>query len=121
MILVDTSVWISHLRSGVDHLALLLDDGQVLGHPCVTGELALGTLAQRRTVLGLLDNLPQATTVSDAEVMTMIESRRLFGRGIGYVDAHLLAATLTTHGARLWTADRRLADAATGLGVATGG
>lgn len=121
MILVDTSVWITHLRDGVGRLALLLEDGQVLGHPWVAGELALGTLAQRHVVLELLANLPQATTASDPEVMTLIETRQLFGRGIGFVDAHLLAATMLTDGSRLWTADQRLAAAAADLGVAPHG
>lgn len=109
MILVDTSVWVDHLRVGDPRLVELLTDGQVLGHPWVTGELALGRLSRRSEILDLLHNLPQATVATDAEVLTLITDRQLFGRGIGYVDAHLLAATLLTSGARLWTRDKRLA------------
>lgn len=107
MILVDTSVWIDHLRSGDRSLAELLQNGDVLGHPAVAGEIALGQLARRREILGLLANLPQATTATDGEVMTLIGERQLFGRGIGYLDAHLLAATLLTVGTDLWTRDKR--------------
>jgi predicted nucleic acid-binding protein len=86
----------------------LLEDGSVLGHPWVTGELALGHLSHRSEILGLLHNLPQAQVATDAEVLTLIDDRQLFGLGIGYVDAHLLAATMLTTGARLWTHDKRL-------------
>ncbi|HEX8498382.1 MAG TPA: type II toxin-antitoxin system VapC family toxin [Actinomycetales bacterium] len=108
MILVDTSVWIDHLRTGDPELGALLEHGQVLGCSWVTGELALGHLAHRSQVLGLLQQLPQATTATGHEVLTLIDRRRLFGLGIGYVDAHLLAATMLTPAARLWTRDRRL-------------
>lgn len=116
--MVDTSVWIDHLRKGNPGLATLLRDGHVLGHPWVRGELALGTLADRTRVLALLSNLPQATTATVDDVSGLIEARRLFGRGIGYVDAHLLAATLLTPNARLWTRDRRLEEVAAHLSVA---
>ena len=118
MILVDTSVWIDHLRTGDPALAMLLQNGRVLGHQWVTGELALGRLSRRREVLGLLAGLPQATLATSSEVMTFIEDRRLFGPGIGYVDAHLLAAVLLTAGTRLWTRDRRLAATASDMGLA---
>lgn len=119
MILVDTSIWIDHLRAGDRALVALLQDGSVLAHPWVIGELALGRLARRDEVLELLENLPQATVATDVEVLTLIDHRQLSGTGIGYVDAHLLAATLLTPRARLWTRDRRLAAAAGqhGLGV----
>lgn len=117
MILVDTSIWIDHLRIGVPELASRLYHGQVLGHAWVTGEVATGTLSRRGEVLGLLDNLPQARSATDAEVLTLIETRHLHGLGIGYVDAHLLAATVLTEGARLWTRDRRLAAVAADLGL----
>jgi predicted nucleic acid-binding protein len=109
VILVDTSVWIAHLRTGDPDLVALLEDGHVLAHPWVTGELALGHLARRDEILGLLQHLPQAKAATDHEVLTLIDNRQLFGLGIGYVDAHLLAATLLTAGARLWTHDKRLA------------
>ena len=119
MILVDTSVWIDHLRSGDAMLAGLLDDGQVLSHPFIIGELALGNLRQRESVLADLLNLPQASSASDTEVMHLIQRERLFGIGIGYVDAHLLAATRLTQGASLWTRDQRLSATAARLSLAT--
>lgn len=118
MILVDTSVWIDHLRRGDRRLAGLLEAGRALGHPFVAGELALGNLHSRSAVLDALRNLPQATRASDEETLLFIENERLFGLGIGYVDAHLLAATRLTPGAALWTRDGRLAAAAERLGVA---
>ena len=118
MILVDTSIWIDHLRTGDPELGELLRDGQVLAHPWVTGELALGHLSRRSEILGLLQNLPQATVATDDEVLTFIDKRHLFGLGIGYVDAHLLAATKLTTAARLWTRDKRLAAVAVQHGLA---
>ena len=115
MILVDTSIWIDHLRVGDPKLAALLQDGRVLTHPCVIGELALGQLSHRSEILGLLGNLAHAQTATDAEVLNLVENRHLFGLGIGYVDAHLLAATLLTAGASLWTRDERLAAVAAQL------
>jgi predicted nucleic acid-binding protein len=120
VILVDTSVWIDHLRAGDPELASLLHNGDVLAHPWVTGELALGHLAQRSEILGLLQNLPQAKAATDVEVLTLVDSHQLFGLGIGYVDAHLLAATMLTTGARLWTRDKRLAAVAAQHGLASG-
>ena len=118
MILVDTSVWIDHLRSDDTLLAELLDQGQVLSHPFIIGELALGNLRQRETVLADLRELPQASVALDDEVMLLIDRDRLFGIGIGYVDAHLLAATRLTQGAALWTRDKRLSAAAERLSLA---
>ena len=117
MILVDTSVWIHHLRTGDPQLTALLKEDQVLAHPWVIGELALGQLSGRSEILGLLSNLPRATIATEAEVMTLVETRHLFGLGIGYVDAHLLAATLLTRDASLWTRDKRLTAAAADLGI----
>ncbi len=117
MILVDTSVWIDHLKSSDLVLAGLLGTGRVLAHSFVTGELALGSLRQRRTVLESLRDLPQATVASDDEVMMLIEQEQLYGLGIGFVDAHLLAAARLTPGTLLWTRDRRLRQAATRLGL----
>ena len=118
MILVDTSVWIDHLKSSDLVLADLLGTGRVLAHSFVTGELALGSLRQRRTVLESLRDLPQVTVASDDEVMMLIEREQLYGLGIGFVDAHLLAAARLTPGTLLWTRDRRLRQAATRLGLA---
>ena len=109
MILVDTSVWVDHFRVGEPALAHLLDYGLVLAHPWVTGELALGHLAQRQEILALLAGLPSAEIATDAEVAGLIEAEHLYGLGVGYVDAQLLAATRLTADARLWTADKRLA------------
>lgn len=117
MIIVDTSVWIDHLKCGDAALADLLGMGRVLAHSFVTGELALGSLRQRRTVLESLRDLPQATVASDDEVMMLIEREQLYGLGIGFVDAHLLAAARLTPRVLLWTRDRRLRQAAMQLGL----
>jgi predicted nucleic acid-binding protein len=114
VILVDTSVWVDHLRAGKPALVHLLDHCLVLAHPWVTGELALGHLSQRQDILGLLTGLPSVEIATDAEVLGLIEAEQLYGLGIGglgieYVDAQLLAATRLTADARLWTADKRLA------------
>lgn len=120
MILVDTSVWVNHLRKSNKTLAEMLESGRVLTHPFVIGELALGMLRQRQTILAALQDLPQTNTATDREVLFFIDQYRLAGRGIGYVDAHLLAATQLTAGSALWTHDKRLAVVATQLGLADG-
>jgi len=119
MILVDTSVWIDHLRSGDDDLVTLLNTSQVLIHPFVLGELACGNLQNRSEVLGLLMVLPQISVASDEEVMFFIEHHGLMGKGIGYVDAHLLASLTLEGTTRLWTRDRRLQGVAETLGLAS--
>lgn len=118
MILVDTSVWVDHLRANDKALIALLDAGAVLAHPCVIGELALGNLRQREIVLNALSDLPQASVATDIEVLHFIDRHNLFGRGIGYIDAHLLAAAQLTAGAALWTKDKRLHGVAVELGLA---
>lgn len=118
MILVDTSVWVDHLRAGDKALAALLDRGAVLAHPFVVGELALGNLRQREIILNALADLPRASAATDLEVLHFIDRHVLFGRGVGYVDAHLLAAVHLTAGAELWTKDKRLHGVAVELGVA---
>ena len=117
MILVDTAVWIDHFRTGDPHLAELLDRGVVLAHSWVIGEIALGNLRGRAEILRLLHDLPQATVATGAELLQLIEHRELFGLGIGYVDAQLLAATMLSDDATLWTHDRRLRAAAKSLGT----
>ena len=117
MILVDTSVWVEHLRHGLPRLATLLQECEVLIHPWVIGELACGNLRNRQQILELLQGLPMATVASDAEVLLLIERDRLMGRGIGYVDAHLLASARLSH-CRLWTQDRRMAAVAQEQGLA---
>jgi predicted nucleic acid-binding protein len=116
MILVDTSVWIEHLQAGNDRLKTLLFDGQVLCHPFVIGELACGTLQKREEILTMLKALPEAYLLGHEEVISFLEARRLYGRGIGWVDAHLLASTLVT-GCSLWTFDKPLRRAAAVLNV----
>lgn len=118
MILVDTSVWIDHLRTGNATLVRLLERGRVLAHPWVVGELALGHLRQRREVIELVSGLPQAMAATPPEVLSLIEHHALYGIGIGYVDAQLLAATKLTDGATLWSNDRRLGAATSRLGCA---
>jgi predicted nucleic acid-binding protein len=118
VILVDTAVWIDHLRHGDPVLGSLLERGEILAHPWVIGELALGHLRNRAEILRLLGDLPTATIATTVEVLAFIERHELFGVGIGYVDAHLLAATKLTDDARLWTRDRRLGAASERLGVA---
>ena len=117
MILVDTSVWVDHLRGAETGLTPLLYDNQVLAHPMVVGELACGSLGNRAEVLGLLSGLPQAPVATDQEVLAFIEHHRLMGRGIGYIDAHLLAATALAASAHLWTIDPRLMKVAVDLGL----
>jgi predicted nucleic acid-binding protein len=118
VILVDTSVWIDHLRSTNQRLATLLTNHSVLAHSFVLGELALGTLRNPEGVLGSLVRLPQALRAEDAEVLQLIHTRNLAGLGIGYVGAHLLASTLLTPDASLWTHDKRLAAVASQLALA---
>jgi len=117
VILVDTSVWVDHLRHGLPRLARHLQEWEVLIHPWVIGELACGNLRNRSQVLELMQGLPAATVASDAEVLLLIERDRLMGLGIGYVDAHLLASARLSH-CRLWTQDRRLAAVAQEQGLA---
>jgi predicted nucleic acid-binding protein len=116
MILVDTSVWIEHLRAGNDRLKALLFDEQVLCHPFVIGELACGALQRREEILTMLKALPEAHLLDQEEVMSFLEARRLYGRGLGWVDVHLLASTLLT-GCFLWTFDKPLRRAAAALNV----
>jgi len=108
VILIDTSVWIDHLRSSDANLVKLLKGGQVLAHPFVIGELALGNLRQRQLILNTVLDLPRSVVASDDEVLHFISEHRLFESGIGYVDAHLLTAVRLTAGAALWTRDKRL-------------
>jgi predicted nucleic acid-binding protein len=117
MILLDTSVWLDHLRRGDALVVQVLESGQACAHPFVIGELACGNLKSRVQVIELLRALPQLSSAADDEVLYFIDRHKLMGRGIGYVDAHLLAATVIA-AARLWTRDRRLRDVAAGLGIA---
>jgi predicted nucleic acid-binding protein len=115
--LVDTSVWVAHLRSGNARLAKLLRAGEVFSHPFVVGELACGNLRNRQEILVLLAALPQASVAEHGEVMTLLESSHLFGRGVGWVDLHLLTSALLSR-CVLWTLDRPLQHAAATLKIA---
>lgn len=116
MILVDTSVWVDHFRFGDVDLAELLDRGDVACHPFVVGELACGSLKNRGEILQLLSHLPQLPMAAHEEALALIQSRRLMGKGIGWIDIHLLASALLA-GVALWTRDRRLDAAARSAGV----
>ena len=118
MILADTSVWVDHLRVGNKALAGLLDSGLILVHPFVIGELALGRLHEREIILVAVSELPKITVATDAEVLAFIGRHALFGRGIGYIDVHLLAAVRLSPGSKLWTRDNRLLRVADELGLA---
>ena len=118
MILVDSSVWIDHLRAGEPVLLDILNAGLVLSHPFVVGELACGNLKNREGVLSLLQDLPAAPIATDEEVLFLIERHGLKGSGIGYVDAHLLSAISLAGAGRLWTRDKRLCAIAESMGLA---
>jgi predicted nucleic acid-binding protein len=114
MTLVDTSVWIDHLKKGNAQLRSLLDADEVLAHPFVVGELACGTLQARTAILAYLEELPAAVIADHRETLSLLENERLYGRGIGWVDAHLLASARLS-GARLWTLDASLSKMAASL------
>ena len=118
MILADTSVWIDHLKAGDTELVDALRAGSIATHPFVIGEIALGTLRQRSKVLSDLENLPHVTVATNEEARALIEDRKLSGRGIGFVDVHLIASVLLSPGTSLWTRDRRLKAVAADLGTA---
>ena len=118
MILVDTSVWVDHLQHRNERLVERLGQAQILGHPFVIGELALGGLKQKSRVLMALQGLPASTMATDAEVLAFIDRQKLSGTGIGYVDTHLLVACRLTPGTLLWTLDKRLNATAHELGLA---
>lgn len=117
MILADTSVWIDYLRSGNTEMRKLLEQGQIVIHPFITAELALGALKQRATTLALLDRLPQSRVAQLNEVRAMIEARQLYGLGIGLIDAHLLASVFINPATVVWTRDKQLRKVAEALGV----
>jgi predicted nucleic acid-binding protein len=116
MVLVDTSVWVDHLRRGNADLAELLGADEVACHPFVIGELACGNLRNRSEVLSLLAALPAMAKVNDEEVLAFIERHKLAGSGLGLIDVHLLASCMLAK-ARLWTRDARLAEAAGKVGL----
>ncbi len=117
MILVDTSVWVDHFRSGDDSLRAALELGEVCVHDFVIGELTCGYLPRRAEVLSSMQRLPAVSAVSRDEFLHFVEARDLMGRGMGFVDLQLLAAACMEPGLTLWTKDRRLHEAAEELGV----
>lgn len=118
MILVDTSVWIDHLRKTETGMRRLLGMGQVLSHPLVIGELAMGSFKRRDLLLSELGDLPKAKIAEHDEMLQFISRHALFGLGIGYIDAHLLAAVRLVPGTLLWTRDKRLLEIASKLRLA---
>ena len=107
MVLVDTSVWVSHLRHGNEDLHKLLHDGGVVCHPFIVGELACGNLKNRNEILTYLQSLPMTILAEDQEVLRFIEDHRLMGKGLGYIDVHLIASAVLTN-VLLWTLDKTL-------------
>jgi predicted nucleic acid-binding protein len=121
VILVDSSVWIDHIAAPEPQLLSLLNNGDAISHPLVIGEIALGHIRNRSVILGQLDKIVQAVVASDAEVRELIERRKLHGKGIGYIDAHLLASAMLTPKCFLWTRDRHLRVIADAIGVSAKG
>jgi predicted nucleic acid-binding protein len=117
VILADTSIWLDHLRSGNKEMREHLEHGQIVIHPFITAELALGSLRDRVKMLALLDLLPQIRVAQLGEVRQMIEGRRLYRLGIGLIDAHLIASVFIDSFTLLWTKDRRLRKAAEAFGI----
>jgi predicted nucleic acid-binding protein len=120
LILADTSIWIDHLRSGNAKMREHLNQGNIVIHPFIVAELALGSLRERTKTLALLDLLPQVRVAQVGEVRLMIEARRLYSLGVGLIDAHLIASVFLDSSTRLWTRDKRLRKAAEGLGIYAG-
>ncbi|SPD73555.1 Ribonuclease VapC32 [uncultured Desulfobacterium sp.] len=116
MLLVDTSVWVTHFRDGNTELANLLNDGRVLCHPLIVGELACGNLKDRSVILSFLQLLPMSVEAEHEEVLSFIENNQLMGKGMGYVDVHLMASAVLTE-VPIWTLDKKLAQAADKLHI----
>ena len=116
MVLVDTSVWINHLRNSDHHLEKLLFDGEVVCHPHIIGELACGNIKNRQEIISLIQELPQTTLIEFEEFLYFVEQNQLYGKGIGFVDIHLLASAKLDQ-APLWTADKRLKTASAELKI----
>ena len=116
MVLVDTSIWVTHLRQGSRQLEKLLMDAEVMCHPFIIGELACGNLKKRKEIISLLQSLPMASTIEFDEFLFFIDRNQLMGKGLGFVDVHLLASAQLT-GIRIWTADKKLRTAADKLNL----
>jgi predicted nucleic acid-binding protein len=117
MVLVDTNIWINHFRKSDSDLQAVLNLGSVFCHPFVIGELAAGNLKNRVEILGLFQSLPSTPVVEPSEYLAFVEARKLMGKGLGFVDIHILASAVLS-GIPLWTGDKRLAKAADVLGIA---
>lgn len=117
MVLVDTSVWVSHLQKGDPYLAKLLNDGDVVCHPFIVGELACGNLKNRSEILSLLQTLPMAIQAEHEEVLQSIEINQLMGKGLGYIDVHLIASAVLSE-VPIWTLDKKLDKVSKKLGIA---
>lgn len=117
MILVDTTIWADHFRTGLDILSDLLNRHQVLCHPFVIGEIMMGNPRNRQTIFESLQALPKARIADHEEVLAFVEQNKIYGTGVGYVDAHLLAAVRLTPPTTLWTTDRKMAGVAERLGL----
>jgi predicted nucleic acid-binding protein len=120
VILADTSVWIDHLRAGDHRMQELLNDEQIIMHPMIVAELGLGSVRRRERTLAELDGLLEVKAAQLSEVRRMIEVRRLYGKGIGLIDAHLVASCLITPGTQLWTRDTALKDVSKTIGIDAG-
>jgi predicted nucleic acid-binding protein len=118
MILIDTSVWIDHLRQPEPKLAALVGVRNVLGHPFVLGEIAMGSFKNRENILTMLRRLPQAVAAREDDVHAFVTRHSLFGLGIGYIDAHLLVSAQLSPNTLIWSRDKRLLAVAEGLGLA---
>jgi len=116
MVLVDTSVWVSHLREGNPALEKLLNDGKVVCHPFIIGELACGNLKNRKEILTALQSLPMTISAEDEEILKFIEDHQLMGKGVGYMDVHLIASAALTD-VPLWTLDKILDQMAKKIGI----
>lgn len=119
MLLADTSVWVDYLRQGDSELAKRVSEGQIVMHGMVLGELAVGNFKQRQLLLKRWRSLPFISTATDSQVLDLLESRQLMGKGIGWIDLHLLTAVLLANETSLWTRDKRLKTIADDLGFAT--
>ena len=116
MVLIDTSVWVSHLRHGNSRLQKLLQEGRVAIHPFIIGELACGNISNRTEIISLMQSLPMLDLVEHEELLLFIEHNKMMGSGLGFVDVHLLAAAMLA-GIPLWTQDKKLKQACSLLGI----
>ena len=116
MVLVDTSIWVSHLRHGNSRLQKLLEAGRVASHPFIIGELACGNISNRTEIISLMQALPMVDAVEHEELLIFIEHNKMMGTGLGFVDVHLLAAAMLA-GIPLWTQDKKLKQACSRLNI----